>query len=402
RAGETSACGSAIRRDWTAPSTADALTRLDRAGAVTLGRLAMSEFAVGPIGLNAHNGPTRNPWNPAHVSGGSSSGPAAAVAARTAFGALGSDTGASIRVPSAACGVVGLKPSPGLISTAGSMPLSSSLDVVGPIARRVGDVALLTAVLARPVDPDLASPAHPAFLDAAFAPVEPPRGLRLGVPRGFFRDGLAPDVSERFEAAAAAFRDLGVTLVDVDDAAFAEAGPLYGAILGAEAASTHARLLRAEADAYSPQVRARLLAGLGVEPAAYAAALARRAPLLVAALSDVFARADLLLAPVLRDPVPTIAEVDVGDGPRMAEVVAGFLRLTNPMNVLGLPALSLPAGFTSNGLPCGVQLVGPPMSDILLLKTGRAYERAVGWTSLQPTAPAPAPAAPPHESLVSR
>jgi aspartyl-tRNA(Asn)/glutamyl-tRNA(Gln) amidotransferase subunit A len=145
RFGDESACGSLIRRGWLAPATAEVLKRLDSAGSVTLGRLNMSEFALGPIGLNHHNGATRNPWNTDYVSGGSSSGPAAAVASGFCFGALGSDTGASIRVPAAACGLVGLKTTLGWISTAGTMPLSSSLDVIGPLGRSVADVALLTS-----------------------------------------------------------------------------------------------------------------------------------------------------------------------------------------------------------------------------------------------------------------
>ena len=379
RAGEESTCGSIIRRGWKAPATADVLARLDRAGAITLGRLAMSEFAVGPIGLNAHYGPTRNPWNLAHVSGGSSSGPGAAVAAGLAFGALGSDTGASIRVPASACGVVGLKASAGLISTAGTMPLSSTLDVVGPIGRTVADVALLTSILAAPADQDLSTDAHPAFLAAATTTNPLNRNLRIGLPQNFFTDDLHPDVRDRFRELISILQGLGLATVEVDATPFAEGESLYGTIFGAEAAAFHSAFLQSRAADYSPQVRARLERGRTVLQQDYVAALARRSDLLRRTLNEVYDKVDVLIAPVLAAPPPTIAEVDVGDGERMIEVIRGFLRLTSPVNVLALPALSIPFGVAANGLPIGFQLIGTPWSDPDILRLGRAIEKATDW-----------------------
>jgi aspartyl-tRNA(Asn)/glutamyl-tRNA(Gln) amidotransferase subunit A len=382
RVGEESGCGSLIRRGWLAPVTADVLKRLDSAGSITLGRLNMSEFAVGPIGLNHHNGATRNPWNTGHVSGGSSSGPAAAVASGFCFGALGSDTGASIRVPAAACGLIGLKTTLGWISTAGAMPLSPSLDVIGPLARSVADVALLTGILAVPADGELTAPANPAFLriDGIVDDQRP----KIGIPATYFLDGLDREIEAKYDQARAVFVELGFELVSVDTSAFAEAAALYGDILGFEAAALHSRWLTSRPQDYSPQVRARLQQGQNVTGESYAAALAARQALLVRVLSDVFRNCDAVLAPVLSGPVPTVANSDVGDGPRMTEIVSSFLRLTKPINVLGLPALSLPAGFTENGLPSGIQLVGAPWSDPRLLAFGHAYEQATTWRTYTP------------------
>lgn len=375
RQGEESTCGSVIRRGWRAPVTAEALRRMDQSGTVTLGRLNMSEFAVGPIGLNGHYGPTRNPHERAHVSGGSSSGPAAAVAAGFCFGALGSDTGASIRIPAAACGIVGLKPSLGRISTAGTMPLSTTLDVVGPLARTVPDVALLTAILAAPADDELTTSAHPEILDALTANL--PR-IRLGVPTGFLAEGLDPEIERALDSAIELSRSLGIASHPVDTAVFGDAFAIYRDIFGAEASAFHRHYLETRAGEYSPQVRARLLAGRSVPTETYVAAMGTRARLQQRVMQDVFSAVDVLIAPVLAVPVPTIADVDVGDGPRMMEVVLSFLRLTSGVNVLGLPALSIPAGFTRNGLPVAVQLIGPPWSESLLLKVGSAFEKAIG------------------------
>jgi aspartyl-tRNA(Asn)/glutamyl-tRNA(Gln) amidotransferase subunit A len=382
RFGEESGCGSLIRRGWFAPTTADVLKRLDSTGSVTLGRLNMSEFALGPIGLNYHNRATRNPWNTDHVSGGSSSGPAAAVASGFCFGALGSDTGASIRVPAAACGLVGLKTTLGWISTAGTMPLASSLDVIGPLARSVADVALLTAILAMAADGELTASANPVFLRTDRLVDD--RRPKIGIPATYFLDSLDREIEAKYESARAVCLELGFELVSVDTSAFAEAASLYGDILGFEAAAFHSRWLTSRPHDYSPQVRARLQQGQSVTKESYALALTARQALLVRVLSDVFRNCDAVLAPVLSGPVPTVAETDVGNGPRMTEIVSSFLRLTKPVNVLGLPALSLPAGFTQNGLPSGIQLIGAPWSDPRLLAFGRAYEQATTWRKYTP------------------
>ncbi len=382
RAGEVCTCGSRIRAGWVADRTASVLARLDAAGAVTLGRLGMSEFAVGPLGLNAHYGAVRNPWNLERVSGGSSSGPGAAVAAGLCFGALGSDTGASIRVPAAACGVVGLKPTYGLVSRAGAMPLSHSLDVVGPIARTVADVALLASVIAGPDADDPAGLGSPAGLVPA-VPSPLPTGMRVAVPTSFFTDDLDPECAETLAAAAEALRRMGSTLVALPMPALAAATDLYPVILGAEAASVHGPWLRTRAAEYAPQVRGRLLAGLHIPAHAYVTALRARGGLLARLKAEVFARADVILAPVWRRLPPRIADVEAEDVRQAARTVAGVLRATLPANVLGLPALSVPAGMSSVGVPLAVQLIGRPWSEPVLLALGHAFE-----ASRPPGAPA--------------
>ncbi len=377
RAGQVSTCGSRIRAGWVAGSTARVLQNLDAAGAVTLGRLGMSEFAVGPLGVNAHYGAVRNPWNTEYVSGGSSSGPGAAVAAGLCFGALGSDTGASVRMPAAACGVVGLKPTYGLVSRAGAMPLSHSLDVVGPLARTVADVALLASVIAgadAADPPSLAAPANP--VPPAPPPLRP--GLRVAIPTSFFTDDLSPDIAAMLADAAADFRALGCATVALPMPALHEAVAIYPLILGAEAASIHGEWLRARPLDYAPQVRGRLLAGLRVSGADYVTALRARAGLLARLLAEVFAHADAILAPVWSQPPPRIAAVEAQSVPDAARTVGAVLRPTASANVLGLPALAVPMGVLASGVPAGLQLIGRPWSEPTLLALGHAYQARRG------------------------
>jgi aspartyl-tRNA(Asn)/glutamyl-tRNA(Gln) amidotransferase subunit A len=373
RAGQVSTCGSRIRAGWAADRTATVLQKLDAAGAVTLGRLGMSEFAVGPLGINAHYGPVRNPWNTAHVSGGSSSGPGAAVAAGLCFGALGSDTGASIRMPAAACGVVGLKPTYGLVSRAGAMPLSHSLDVVGPLARTVADAALLASVIAGADPDDPPSLAVPPGLIPAVPPPLPP-GLRVAIPTSFFTDDLSPEIAALLDDAADTLRGLGCSTVRLPMPALQEAVRIYPVILGAEAVSIHGRWLRERPQDYAPQVRGRLLAGLRVPAADYVTALRARAGLLERLLAEVFAHADVILAPVWSQTPPRIAEIEAQSVPDAARTVGAVLRPTAPANVLGLPALAIPLGMLSAGVPAGAQLIGRPCSEPTLLALGHAVQ----------------------------
>ncbi len=383
RSGAETTCGSRIRTGWIAGSTATVLQKLDAAGAVTLGRLGMSEFAVGPLGLNAHFGAVRNPWNTERVSGGSSSGPGAAVASGLCYGALGSDTGASIRVPAAACGVAGLKPTYGLVSRAACMPLSHSLDVVGPLARTVADVALLTSVIAGPDAADPASLASPPGLVPATPGALPP-GLRIGVPTSYFTDDLDPEMAALLAECHAKLAELGCTLVPIAIPAFREAAQIYGVILGGEASSIHGKWLRERPQDYAPQVRGRLLAGLQIPAADYVTALRARAGLLRRVLAEVFTQVDVIAAPIWCRLPPRIADVESETVQQAARTVGGVLRATLPANVLGLPALALPTGMTSAGVPAGAQLIGRPWSEPLLLSLGHAYQTCFGTLGLPP------------------
>lgn len=383
RQGLPSSCGSAIRRDTPATSTATALERLDSAGAVDFGALNMAEFAYGPTGHNAHFGHARNPWNTDHVTGGSSSGSGASVAARANFAALGSDTGGSIRLPASLCGITGLKVSYGRVSRAGAMPLSFSLDTVGPLARSAQDCAWLMNALAG-TDPRDPTSAHESVPDYVARLNRPVRGLRIGIPEQFFHDDLHPAIAASLDAARKVFERLGCLLVPTslpDMSAIEFAGTQ---MIAAEAASLHGNWLRTRPGDYSPQVRARLERGLAVPAPRYIDALRYRGEALRAFLDQVFSQVDALHTPCLAIPVPTLAETDVGGGEQMDRILALMTRLNRPFNYLGLPALSLPCGFDGNGMPIGMQLAGRPFSEDLLLRLAHAFQTETDWHRRKP------------------
>jgi aspartyl-tRNA(Asn)/glutamyl-tRNA(Gln) amidotransferase subunit A len=383
RAGQESSCGSAIRRHWKATETATALERLDAAGALDLGRLNMAEFAFGPTGHNYHYGHARNPWNEDRITGGSSSGPAAAVAARMVFGALGSDTAASIRLPAHYCGLVGMKPTWGRVSRAACMPLSYSLDCVGPLARRVEDSALLLQIVAGadPRDPTASTQPVEDYLKAARSGAV--RGLKLAVPRRYFWDRLNRPSAELLEQALKIFAKLGVKIVEIVPPDMEAATAAANVIVSAEAAALHGNWLRTRPNLYSNQVRARLENGLALSAADYIDAQRWRSEA-VAAFVAAMDGADAVFAPVADRPAPTIAETDVDGRPEAGKVIATLTRLTRPINYLGLPAMSVPAGFARGGLPVGFQLIGRPFAEAMLYRLGGAFEAKLPVHERQP------------------
>ena len=385
RKGKVATCGSKIRRDFVADNTATVLHRLDAAGALQLAALNMAEFAYGPSGHNAHFGHCRNPWAPDHITGGSSSGSGAAVAARLVFGALGSDTGGSIRLPASICGVTGLKTTYGRVSRAGAMPLSFSLDTVGPLAQSVRDCAAIYEAIAGP------DPEDPTALDlpvaaAAEAIEAGVKGLRVAVPTRYFLDGMSEETSRLFAAAADVFRRIGAEIVEVAPPGCEEMSALATIVLAVEASTIHGKWYRERKEDYSGQVRARIELGFHHPATRYLEALMLRARHLDGFGAAVFAHADAMLAPVLPFAVPTIAETDVGGGPQMGRTMSLLTRCSRPLNYLGLPSLTVPAGFTANGLPFGVQIVGRPFAEETILRVGRAYERETDWHKRRPPA----------------
>jgi aspartyl-tRNA(Asn)/glutamyl-tRNA(Gln) amidotransferase subunit A len=388
RAGEVCSCGSKIRADFVPDYTATVLKRLDAAGGIELGRLNMAEFALGPTGHNDHFGRCRNPWNPEYISGGSSSGAGAAVAAGLVFGALGSDTGGSVRLPAAACGIVGIKPTLGRVSRYGTMPLSHSLDCIGVLARNVGDCARVLSVIGGADDDDGMSSRHPVpdyerGLDDAANPGSL-AGVRVGVPDRYYDEGLDQEVAELLAASRAVLEAQGAKIVDVPIGDHSAPNDLASVILAAEAATLHLPWLRDRPKDYSDQTRARLLAGLGMPATLYAQVLQARARLLEQLLRETFVRCDLLHIPVLSRPVPTAAETDVGGSAAMPEVLGRIVANTRPINYLGLPSLAVPIGFTRNGLPQAMQLVGRPFREHLLFRIGAAYEAGSGGPAKRP------------------
>ena len=376
-AGRVVTCGSKIRRDFVPRVTATALQRLKDAGTIRLGSLQMAEFAYGPTGHNAHYGPVHNPWAPDHITGGSSSGSGAAVAARLSFAALGSDTGGSIRMPAHFCGVTGLKTTVGRISRAGAMPLSQSLDTVGPLARSAEDCALLLGLMAGadPEDPTAAGGPLPDYLAAARQPI---KGLAVGIPRAFYIDDLDPEIARILDDTIAVLRHEGVNIVEVDLPDQRQLSAACQLVLAVEAAAFHKRWLIERPQDYGPQVLMRLQNGLAVPGVSYLEAMRWRGPALAAHLAAV-AGVDAVIAPVAPVAAPTIAASDVGNSPDAEAVIQRLTRFTRPINYLGLPSLAIPAGFTAGGLPVGVQLVGRPFDEAMLLRIGAGLQRATDF-----------------------
>jgi aspartyl-tRNA(Asn)/glutamyl-tRNA(Gln) amidotransferase subunit A len=376
-AGKVVTCGSKIRRDFVATTTSTALQRLKDAGTVRLGSLQMVEFAYGPTGHNAHYGPVHNPWGLDHITGGSSSGSGAAVAARLTFAALGSDTGGSIRMPAHFCGVTGLKTTVGRISRAGAMPLSQSLDTVGPLARSAEDCALLLGLMAG-ADPDDPTAVAGPLPDYAAAAREPIKGLTIGVPAAFYVDDLDPEVAGILDETIAVLKREGANIVRVELPDQRQLTAACQLVLAVEAAAFHKRWLIERPQDYGAQVLMRLQNGLAIPGVSYLEAMRWRGPALAAHLAAIDG-VDAVIAPVAPVAAPTIAESDVGNSPDAEAVIQRLTRFTRPINYLGLPSLSIPTGFTRGGLPVGMQLVGRSFDEALLLRIGAAFQRATDF-----------------------
>jgi aspartyl-tRNA(Asn)/glutamyl-tRNA(Gln) amidotransferase subunit A len=385
--GLPTSCGTLTSDYFVGAPPCTAVARLVAAGALTLGKLNMTELALGPFGDNAHHGDVQNPWRLGHVSGGSSSGSGAAVAGGLAAGALGTDTGGSIRLPAACCGLVGLKPTYGRVSRAGLMPLSWSYDHVGPLTRTVRDAALLLGVIAGydPLDATSSRQLVPDYLAALEGGVE---GLRIGVAGGFYADGLDAEVSRAMAEAVVALRGLGAVL---DSVAVPDPGPMVAAcsnvMVRAEAATVHSRILKERPGELQPAVRDRMAPGLTVSAYEYLQGQRLRARFTREFIDDVFSRMDVLVTPTIPEPALALADAKAGSAADVIRRMGRFSRLTRPFNALGLPALSLPCGATADGRPVALQLVGRPFDEATLLRLGYAYQRATAWHRRRPTLP---------------
>jgi aspartyl-tRNA(Asn)/glutamyl-tRNA(Gln) amidotransferase subunit A len=364
RRGVVSTCGSKILRDTPAPGTAKVLEHLDAAGAIQFGVLNMAEFAMGPTGHNWHYGHCRNPWDAERITGGSSSGSGASVAARASFAALGSDTGGSIRLPAAFCGLAGVRPTHGRVSVENILPLCPSLDTVGPLTRTVEDAALLLEVIA------------PGFSCELEKPI---RGMRIGRPRNVFYEGCDPEIAAAMEASLEVFRRLGATVVDVELPDFSKLGALGAVLHAAEANPFHDEWFRTRPQDYSAQVRERLERGRPTLALDYVKAMQARAGAIAAFREAVFSKVDLVHGPVVSFQTPTIAETDISTGEAAAQMLGRFVRLTRPVSYLGLPVACANAGFTRAGMPIGMQLIAPPLDEAAALRAGHAFQRATEW-----------------------
>lgn len=389
-------CASKILANYVPPYDATVVGRLKEQGAVFLGKLNMDEFAMGSSNENSAFGVVRNPWNLQCVPGGSSGGSAAAVAARQAVATLGTDTGGSIRQPAGHCGVVGLKPTYGRVSRYGIIAYASSLDQVGPLARSVEDCALLLQAIAGhdPLDStslDVAVPDYGAALHAGV------KGLKIGLPREYFIEGLHADVHRALQEAIAVYRDLGAEIVEVSLPHTDYALACYYLVATAEASSNLARYDGVRYGVRAEQARNLLEMYMQSRAAGFGAEVKRRIMLGTYALSSgyydayylkaqkvrtlirqdflhAFERCDVLLNPVAPTPAFRIGE-------KTADPLTMYLSdiFTIPVNLAGTCALTLPCGFSAQGLPIGMQLAGRPLDEATILRVGQAYQQMTDW-----------------------
>ncbi len=370
--GVRTTCGSRILKDWIPEADATVAVRLAEAGAILLGKLNMHEFAYGPTGVNPHYGTPRNPWDGTRMPGGSSSGSGVAVAAGLVPGALGTDTGGSVRIPAALCGIVGLKPTYGRVSRAGVIPLAWSLDHVGPMTRTVADAALLLQVLAGrdPADPSTADGPVPDYGRALPGEV---RGLRLGLLTEYFFAHLEAEVRKAVLAAARSLQALGASVEEVALPGIHHAGPASFAIIASEATAYHEPYLKSRAAEYGADVRARLTTGQFVLATQYLKAQRAR-QLLRAEVDAALGRVDALLFPTTPIPAPRLEAREATVEGLTEDVRWWLIRCTRPINVTGHPALSVPCGLTTDGLPIGLQIVGRYFDEATLFRIGHALE----------------------------
>lgn len=372
--------GSKILRDFVPDRDAEVTRRLADAGAILVGKTNMHEFAYGVTNDNPHFGPARNPWNRRCIPGGSSGGSAVAIASGMCYGSVGTDTGGSIRIPSALCGIVGLKPTFGLVSVDGIVPLAVSLDHAGPLARTVTDLCILLQVIADKFPWAVTPP------DYRKLPELVPRQFRLAWPEDYFFDRVDNEQRAALEAAVKVFRSLGATIEHVHMRRLTKALlPATNDVALAEAAHHHESqgYFPARARDYGKDVRRRLEQGTRVSAVNYLRGLAMKAE----AEKDfqaAFERADAILAPATAVSAPRIGERKVEIEGEEENVRSALVRLNRPANFTGHPAVSIPCGFTRTGLPIGMQLIGPRWGESRLLGIAFAYDQAAEWHRRHP------------------
>lgn len=384
RAGKRVTFGSKLYADHVATTTATAIERLEHAGCVLLGGVNMGEFANSPTGHNAHFGDCRNPWNRERITGGSSSGSGAATAARTAFAALGSDTGGSIRLPAAICGVSGIKPTNGMVSRSGAFARSWTLDTIGPLARTVRDCALVLEAIA---GPDPRDPTTLGVIEQRLLPQSDREldGLRIGFPRSDPFWTTDEQIRACLVDSLQVFEQLGA---EVRDPRLPDVRRYYdpaNLINKVEGVAVHRTTLADKKNEYAASVLSRLEPGLHIPATHYLDAQRSRGPLLREFVETCFSQVDVLLLPVIATRTPTIEESrysESGTQPRLVAQMTGFTRW---VNFLGVPALSCPCGFDDDGLPVGFQLIGRPFSEALLVAIGAAFQRATRFHEARPT-----------------
>jgi aspartyl-tRNA(Asn)/glutamyl-tRNA(Gln) amidotransferase subunit A len=372
--------GSKILSDFVPETDSHVASRLARAGTILLGKTNMHEFAYGITGENPHYGSSRNPWDPQRISGGSSGGSAVAVATGMGFASIGTDTGGSVRIPSALCGIVGLKPTFGLVSVSGVVPLAVSFDHAGPIARSVSDACIVLESIAGKYPKGAARPDHRKLRENL------PARFRLGWPKDFFFDRLDDEVRRLVEATANAFQSLGAEIQEISLPHLANSVDQATSAVVAEASHYHESqgYFPARAKEYGEDVRGHLEWGHKLLAVDYLRALGAKREV-EQDFASAFEKVDAIVAPTSPITAPLIGESEVHvAGQRETAVRAELLRLTRPANVTGNPAISIPCGFTPQGLPVGLQLIGPRWGEAQLLSIALAYEQATEWHLRRP------------------
>ncbi len=380
--GVRTTCGSKILRNFLPPYDATVISRLSSAGAILLGKLNMHEFAYGTTSINPHYGAVLNPWDPERITGGSSGGSAAALAASFVPLTLGTDTGGSIRIPSALCGIAGLKPTYGRISRYGVYPLCWSMDHPGPMARSVADIALALKVLAGrdPNDPSTSDAPVPDYSRGLGGSL---KGIRIGVPRGYYFERVDPQVEAAVRRALRDLKGLGArvaltSIPDLPEASWAAFITLLG-----EGAASLEKWHRTRSADLGDDVRSRLNLGAAILVTQYL-----RAQRIRRKIQENFARAfqkfDVLVTPQLPVTAPRLDQTTVSFGKKAEAVPSALTRFTRIYNLIGIPSLSVPCGFSSSGMPIGLQIAGPPFGEAAVLRVGFAYEKNTPWKEKYP------------------
>jgi aspartyl-tRNA(Asn)/glutamyl-tRNA(Gln) amidotransferase subunit A len=374
-AGVKTTAASAVLQDNVPNADAEVIRRLKSAGAILLGKLNLHEFAYGGSGVIGHFGPARNPWNTAHITGGSSSGSAAAVAACLCYGAIGTDTAGSIRLPAACCGITGLKPTYGLVSARGVIPLSWSLDHVGPMARTAVDAALMLQVIAAYDPQDIGSQKFPpVYYPSAIE--ESIATLRIGVAHDYWNE-VDGEIKSAVDSAVTALGKITAGAQEVELSTETDR-----TLVRCEAYAYHQKYLSAKEKGYDPETVRRIGSGADVTAPQYIQAqrelLQQRRQIL-----QMFERIDLILTPTTPMLAPTFTELQAApDQLRNKEMI--MLRNTRPFNVYGLPSISLNCGFSKSGLPIGLQIIGAPGSEGSVLGLAHAYQKQTDWHKHKP------------------
>lgn len=375
-AGVRITAASAVLQNFTPSEDAEVVCRLRKAGAIMLGKLNLHEFAYGGSGLIGNFGPSRNPWNTAHITGGSSSGSASAVAAGLCYAAIGTDTGGSIRLPSALCGITGLKPSYGLVSTRGIIPLAWSLDHAGPMTRTVRDAALVLQAIAHYDPRDINCQKFPPVYYPS-AVEEKCSSLRLGVPPEFWSE-LDSEVEAATRSALTSLQEITAGLQEIHLSTADD-----NTVFLCESFTYHQKYLPAHQAEYQPETLRRIQSGASITAGQYVEAY-RHLLRLRREILALFETVDLVITPTTPYVAPSFAELETApDQIRRKELL--LLRNTRPFNTLGLPAVSIPCGFSSSGLPIGLQIAGAPGTEGMVLSLARAYEKQNNWHRRRPS-----------------